>query len=111
MTNKYDKLIELLNEFEWYKEDEFESWKLDENWYLTEWWDYFRIWTEMKVVSKAFWFIKRLVDNDKIDFVKLYDEVSDYCEELVPYPWYDCALMMLSIQDNPIEFLISLLKD
>ena len=62
------------------------------------------------IISKSYGFIKRLVDNDKIDFVKLYDSVSNYCEDLVPYPAYECLLMLLAISDTPIEDLISYLK-
>lgn len=58
-------------------------------------------------------FIKWLVDNDNIDFDKVYEkeenENIDICMS-----WKDAdmywLLMLLSIQDNPIEFLISILK-
>ena len=63
-----------------------------------------------KVISKEFWFIKYLVDNNKIDFTK--DNIEEFW-----YYWtewhcdkYDNILMNLSIQDSPIEFLISILK-
>ena len=55
-------------------------------------------------------FIKWLVDNDKIDFEwklntfrfnSLVDQTLDS---------YYALLMLLSIKDNPIEFLISILK-
>ena len=90
-----EKLIELLNEYE-----NTDNW---ENWHQVE----FR---ENRIISKKFWFIKWLVEKEKIDFEKLYNEVSDFCEGLVPYPADTCSLMLLSIQDEPIEFLISILK-
>lgn len=63
---------------------------------------------ETVIISKKFWFIQRLVDNKKICFTKLEDN----------WVWYDIntgndyldMLALLSIQDNPIDFLISVLK-
>ena len=59
--------------------------------------------------SKYFWFIKRLVDNDKIDLNK--DAFISLASEL----WCTAkdekiVLMVLSISDTPIEDLISYLK-
>lgn len=99
-----EKLIELLKTFE---EERVEKLKSDvwANDYISP-----RIWTEsdvtiynkLQVISKEYWFIKWLVDNDKIDIDKLdsrYSKVE-----------YEPLLMLLSIQDNPIEFLVSILK-
>lgn len=63
---------------------------------------------EVVLISKSFWFIQWLVENDKIDLTKLEDNSDWYWIEL----WDDCyeVLALLSIQDNPIEFLISILK-
>ena len=71
------------------------------------------------LISKSFWFIKWLVDNDKIDLEKL-DKKSErkpmYSFEEEWKIWfklfgvYDSLLMLLAIQDNPIEFLCSVLK-
>ena len=111
-----DKLIEPLNEYE---EDSIKN---------SEWLNVMYIWknewtlhyydnykdenifdnVRLKIISKEYWFIKRLLDNDKIDFLKLDDDSN----------WYDIdtgreyldILALLSIQDNPIEFLISILK-
>ena len=57
---------------------------------------------ETILISKKFWFIKRLVENDKIDLEK-FPQIMEYSD-------YESLLMLLSIQDNPIEFLISILK-
>lgn len=59
------------------------------------------------VISKRFGFIKRLVDNDKID--------RDKVDEKIPhiffwYMNYQILLMLLSISDTPIDDLISYLK-
>lgn len=130
-----EKLIELLNEYEY---SMFEDKSL-----ATEWWDIqdgvvFEknfcetiddkkrdvTMNETHLISKKYGFIKRLVDNDKIDREKVgeknknwYDITrvnpdDDYIDSMETYD--DEAdlylLMLLSIQDSPIEFLISILK-
>jgi hypothetical protein len=99
-----EKLIELLNEYE-----NTDNW---ENWHQVE----FR---ESKIISKKFWFIKWLVENDKIDLDTVKEKIWIPC-----FVWYkeweiSCVndkedyeqlLMLLSIQDEPISFLISILK-
>ena len=71
---------------------------------------YFSIGVE-KVIYKEFWFIKWLVDNDKIDRHNVW--YSTMLWQLSDYHWLDWEqelLMLLSIQDNPIEFLCSVIK-
>ena len=93
-----EKLIELLNEYgneicnHWgnYQTD-MDFTDRDTYWYM----------------SKKFWFIWWLVENDKID----RDKVDDKFER--PFYWYtnyEIVLMLLSISDTPIEDLISYLK-
>ena len=61
------------------------------------------------IVSKDFWWIKWLVDNDKID--KYNEDLCSLMSELSEFQQYEkCLLMLLAIQDEPIEFLISILK-
>ena len=64
------------------------------------------------VICKEFWFIKWLVENDKV-------KIPHELDELPAMYWYDydsaeCKadrlLMLLAISDEPIELLISLLK-
>ena len=110
-----DKLIELLNEYEdwmvsWVKEysEEFGVFILN-----TE-----QMIEEEIIISKSFGFIQRLVDNNKIDFDKVnkvyYKKI--YCWTDWKYVSYEkfldeeILIMRLSIQDNPIEFLCSVLK-
>ena len=63
------------------------------------------------ILSPEAMFIKWLIDNDKIDLDKLLKGIKEnkiYC-----WKWWkvrNMLLMLLSIQDNPIEFLISILK-
>lgn len=66
---------------------------------------------DVYMISKQFWFIEWLVDNDKIDLMKLKKWIEDnkfYCAKWGKIT--NMLLMLLSIQDNPIEFLISILK-
>lgn len=71
--------------------------------------------TDVYLICKRYWFIKWLVEHDKIDTDIVYrmwflcktydkDEVWEYFEP------YEEILMLLSIQENPIEFLVSILK-
>ena len=68
----------------------------------------------MILISKHYPLIKWLVDNDKID------QTNKFCVS-VNVEWkgmgytkafdgYESLLMLLSIQDEPIEFLCSILK-
>ena len=105
-----EELIELLQEFN--KEKWWHPWLLYE-WFWVRRWDLNFIFNHSK-----FPFIEWLVDNDKIDRKKL--EIRPFSDELV-YSDSDCTvyrsdttyemlLMLLAIQDEPIEFLISILK-
>lgn len=95
-----EKLIELLNEYgneicnHWgdYQTD-MDFTDRDTHWYL----------------SKKFWFIKWLVENDKIDIDN--EELVSLMSEL--WEWRNpvkCLLMLLSIQDEPIRFLCEIIK-
>lgn len=74
--------------------------------------------SDLLIVSKKYWFIKRLVENNKIDrltFCTVETPSSKY-EDFDLWPetpredYTNILLMDLAIQDNPIEFLISILK-
>jgi hypothetical protein len=124
-----EKLIELLNEY----------WEYDlveHNWEICKWTTddetgEINIYTDYtnNIISKKFWFIKWLVENDKIDREKCW-----FKNEWLSWNWYDSGiafvqnydndtfkvsefyspylqlLMLLSISDTPIEDLISYLK-
>ncbi len=64
------------------------------------------------VISKKFWFIQWLVDNHKID--KQWAKNLLYESEVFnSQPYTDLAerlIMYLAIQDDPISFLVSVLK-
>lgn len=126
-----ETLTELLNEYENRDDDQQIEWRIGE-WDKGEkgkvrgivnevymWWV-----SELVVCSDYYWFIKWLVDNDKIDIKKLiikgemrswWDfENKKWDEEVWEEIWNkyfsELTLMLLSIQDNPIEFLCSILK-
>ena len=67
------------------------------------------------IISKKFWFIQRLVKENKIDIERLH-KIVDYIlvikENYVNAHDYnsDCLLMLLAISNTPISDLISYLK-
>lgn len=69
---------------------------------------------EARIISKKFWFIEWLVESEKIDLYKLPIRLEEYYQntEAVGYITDDesILLMELAIQDEPISFLVSLLK-
>jgi len=74
---------------------------------------------ETVLISKNFWFIKWLVDKDKVDWNFIdYAEIHQTKRELesnyepndIEKQYYERLLMLLSIQDDPIDFLISVLR-
>ena len=85
---------------------------------LVSWWLCFTNEWELVVISKDYWFIKRLVENDKIDlWEKLFNLTkNDNRKSIIcdldnnDFSWEDTFLMLLSISDTPIEDLISYLK-
>jgi hypothetical protein len=69
---------------------------VDEDWIWDEW-----------ICSKKFWFIKWLVENDKIDLDKLEKKVL---KENLIRKFDEWLLMLISISSSPIDDLISFLK-
>lgn len=62
------------------------------------------------IISKRAGFIKRLVDNNKIDLDKAYLENCCMCWWFLRYGEVDGLIMKLSIRNNPIEYLTTILK-
>lgn len=61
-----------------------------------------------EIVSKDYWFIKRLVDKNMIDLFKMPKKF----EEIWFFWWVaNRTVMLLSMSDNPIEDLIYYLMD
>jgi len=122
-----DKLIRFINEyghtsscwpFETYRIEPATDWissylvlSRDDNW---EWdWKDWHL-PIPRLISKEYGFIKRLVDNDKIDKKKLDETerrpmyVTNDMFSL--YEVDECVIMLLSISNSPIDDLISYLK-
>lgn len=99
------KLIELLNDFipEW--------WSI-EHWGKSIFYEW--VYYNDRIIWKDFWFIKWLIYNDKIDYKKIHWE--EWYIPLVDMVKFDGSkrlevlLMLLAIQDEPIDFLIEILK-
>lgn len=122
-TRIMEKLVKLLNEYEKDKYGISWSYELeidDETWEPT-WWiidsseDYFEVtsyYITMKIISKRFWFIERLVKNDKIksEYISWWTILANNHQYITSTESED-LIMQLSIQDNPIEYLCSILKE
>ena len=101
------KLIELLNEYDSW-------WDYDDYYWTYQYWqdsDAYHL-CKYQLVSKEYWFIKWLVENDKID-------TESYCritsierkwEKDVYRDEVDSLLMLLAIQDELIDLLCSIVK-
>lgn len=111
-----EELIKLLNEYDDWMVSRYEEYFSTEWLFVTNAGQLFR---EEFILGKRYWFIKRLIDNDKIDFESqamqyVKSDLSKFFAEWEDKNWmsddYAMLLMLLSIQDNPIEFLISVLR-
>ena len=119
-TKQEVKFMDLLNEYlaKYYAEHG------NKNLYIElEWWSIFNV-HETIIISDKFWFIKHLVVGKNIDREKLqnilnttgydfpiwksYDQMGS--EDIENYTRYESLIMLLSIQNNPIEFLTNIIK-
>lgn len=114
MFREMEKLIELFKEYvDKYSNDakvldEWEYVVIDDGQSFLYW---TREYSYLTLISKKFWFIKWLVENNKIDYEKVRKwewNGSRWHFETVQPEYY--IIMLLSIQDEPIEFLVSILK-
>ena len=111
------KLLQLLNEYQTQRRGKFKfsSYDINSSAFIIEKNPRMVLWEE-NIVCMRFWFIKWLVENDKIDYSKVGEIVNGYKWSLREKAFvvsdcvYESMLMLLAIQDNPIEFLISILK-
>ena len=66
---------------------------------------------EALLTSEKFWFVKWLLVNQKVDEFKLHNALKECAYINDELAWTNIKLtMLLSIQEKPLEFLISLLK-
>lgn len=116
-----EKLIELLNEWKWKSyifympdgADKVHRKETDAYWNI-----HVSCIKNCELISKEFDFIKWLVENDKIDREKFWNsetKSSKYSDYELSYDtpredYTNILLMELAIQDEPIEFLVSILK-
>ena len=119
-----EKLIELLNEYQKWKEksewtDDNFKWEKNYKWSISrydeddirEWENLYNDTAIAYLISKSFWFIKWLVENEKIKPLrKFIGWETDEDEPYIQFDLVDQYIAYLSIQDNPIEFLVSILK-
>ena len=100
-----EKLLNLLQEFYW------ENRKFsNDDWLLTmtNWVENLSgAYAQTYIISKQGWFIKWLVENDKIDL----DKIPYLTDELWwGFDEYEEVIMILSISDEPIRFLCEIIK-
>lgn len=107
-----NKLIELIIEFQketWQTTYDLDMYHYDDKLKLIIIWSdvskWFIDYIDIFRLLFAPWFIKWLVDNDKIDLLRLDNRIA-----LSEFNKDERVLMALSIQDNPIEFLCEILK-
>ena len=107
-----EKLLQLLNEYLWQSGivaiDQEIEWGRDiffENvdWFHAE---------EAEIISKKFWFIDRLIANDKLNKEWLFNIIRESCifSDMNICPESDYIIMYLAIGYNPIYFLTSMVK-
>ena len=112
-----EKLLQLLNEYQTQRGSKFKFSSYDERSQSFLLVDSNEVLWEETIISKKFWFIQWLVENKKlnlIDFDEVIKEVeftdNEEFDHYIFYSITDSLLMSLAIQDDPIEFLISILK-
>lgn len=113
--NRIDILIELLNEYEikTSKEENVIPVYWTNRLLILQYWSYTQQLSISYMISKHYGFIQRLVENDKIDLMKITTcavDTSDEWSEREVKSDSDSLLMLLSISDTPIDDLISYLK-
>ena len=114
------KLLELLKDQYW----EVVTYNIQSDWGYMFYISWFAV-REERLLSKKFWFVKWLIENDKIEtdaYKTVYSGDLDKRKTLtmssgwdefyqVTEHWaYESLLMLLAVQPEPIEFLISILK-
>ena len=124
-----EKLLELINEYEesrwttiddWLTEEEREAWAIIEEkpmWSEYEWHlrhcnankvAYEKATFDYRAISKKYWFIKWLVKRWLLEPKEIYQEAI--LDQIKEWHEYEAYLQRINLQDNPIQYLISMLK-
>lgn len=127
------KLLELLNQFDDEEGKDLYEWEIE--WEDIIWYNRFWGWYETidvsksVIISKRYWFIERLSENNKINFHKSVFTSDWSCDRddifyemhyksnlniINEQYWVqepDCIIMYLSVEENPVETLISMLRE
>ena len=88
-NKQWQKLVDYYNQ--WWEEKFWEKWPFT----------YKNRFDEVHICSKKMRFIEWLMNNNKIE--NKFPQIETYSD-------YESLLMLLSIQDNPLTFLLSILK-
>ena len=107
-----EKLLQLLNEYMALGPFEFINYDEEYNIFRIIPWIYHKELSPETITGKRFWFIKWLVENDRVDE---REAKSIFYDKDFYVHWNDITfeyliIMYSSIQDDFIEFLISILK-
>lgn len=103
-TKEEVKFMQLLNEYllKYYAEHG------NKNLYMElGWWSVFNV-HEIVIISKRFWFIKRLLNNNKIDTGNI--DLCLFASELWIPVGEDTIIMQLAVSKHPIIDLKNILK-
>lgn len=108
MTENEQKLLDLFNEYNYIQaEGERDTYRPRTE---KDWQGMSRPYRQY-ICSKHFEFVKWLVKQDSIDFIKIYDtSILHGIMVLTQEDAINRALMELAIQDDPITFLANILR-
>ncbi len=110
MTKNENKLLDLFNQYN--LSPDMTGWEICNERDERDW-ENMSVFYKQYICSKHFWFVKRLVDNDWIDTrliplrLETHWENSDVTWGVIKD--YEVVLAMLSLKENPIKYLDSIL--
>ena len=108
-----EKLLQLLNEYQTQRGSKFKFSSYDERSQSFLLIDSNEVLWEETIISKKFWFIERLIANDKLNKEWLFNIIRESCifDDMNICSESDYIIMYLAIGYNPIYFLTSMVKD
>ena len=107
-----EKLLKLLNEYQTQRESKFKFSSYDERSLSFLLVDSDEVLWEETIISKNFWFIERLIANDKLNKERMFNIIRESCifSDMNICSESDYIIMYLAIGYNPIYFLTSVVK-